>query len=193
VSSIITARILKLPLRWLLGVVAAVALAVSAMFNGLAAVASAPQTTAVGSAVAAGPWNVTVVDASVISSRTSLTTVTAGDHWFAVTAIVGVTATDSRDDMSDIFRLPHVAGLDGAEPDRIIVARDSTDLQYLNPGMPERIIVLWEQTPSVPIPRTVDIAVYGKTLRTDSLNGLPDWFGTGLKTTVVVPVLDKRA
>jgi hypothetical protein len=193
VSSIITARILKLPLRWLLGVVAAVALAISAMFNGLAAVASAPQTTAVGSVIAAGSWNVTVVDASVISSRTGLTTVKAGDHWFAVTAIVDVTAKDTPPGVLDIFRLPHVAGLDGTEPDHIILARDGTDLQYLNPGMPERIIVLWEQIPSVPIPRTVDVAVYGMTFGTNNLTGGTDLLDTGLKTTVVVPVLDKRA
>jgi hypothetical protein len=198
VSSTITTRILKLPLRWLAGALAAIALAISAMFHGLAAVAPASNVSAVGTVIAAGPWDVTVSKACVVKSQDGLDTLKPGDRWFAVIVIVDVTAAASRDDMADIVRLPHVSGLAAAAPDRILVTRDETDLGYLNPGMPERLALLWEQAPKVPIPHTVDVAVYAKTLRANSLGGSTtqgnlDWFDAGLKSTVVAPVLAKCA
>jgi hypothetical protein len=74
----------------------------------------------------------------------------------------------------------------------VLLARDSTDLGYLNPGMPERVAFLWEQRASAPVPTTMDIEVYGKTLRTDSLTGSAQWLDLTVRSTVHAPVQDKR-
>ena len=183
----------KVPFRWFAGVVAVIGLGVSALFHGLAPVAAAQTpTVAPGKVIDAGPWKVTVVDTRLLSSSTGLKTTTDGDHWFAVVATVDDTTNDSREDMGDIVRLSHVAGLTAVAPQVILLASDATTLGYLNPGMPERVAFAWEQSSKVPLPTTAQIVIYGKTLRENSLDGTTDWLSPHVVADVTAPVLDKR-
>jgi len=183
----------KVPFRWFAGALAAIGLGVSALFHGLAPVPAAETpTVAIGKVIDAGPWTVTIVDTRLVSSSEGLTTTTAGNHWFGVVATVDDTTNDSREDLGDIMRLSHVAGLTEAAPQRILLANDATDVGFLNPGMPERVAFLWEQASSAPLPAKAQIVIYGKTLRKNSLDATTDWLSPHVVADVTAPVLDKR-
>jgi hypothetical protein len=183
----------KVPFRWFAGAVAVIGLGVSSLFHGLAPVPAAETPTVKpGKVIDAGPWTITVVDTRLLSSSEGLTTTTDGDHWFAIVATVDDTTTDSRDDMGDIVRLSHVAGLTEAAPQRILLTSDASTPRYLNPGMPERVAFLWEQSASAPLPTTAQIVIYGKTLRTNTLDATTDWLSPHVVADVTAPVLDKR-
>jgi hypothetical protein len=194
VSSTLTTRILKVPLRWLAAGVGAVFLGASALFHGLAPVPSPPPATIrPGTAIDAGPIRVTIVDAVVLSSQDGLDTDKPGDRWFGVVATVEVTGKDSFNDVSWILRVPHVAGLTSVEPQSELLVRDATVMSYLNPGMPERVAFLWEQSSSVPVPAVVDVDVFAETLTPDSLNGdTPTWLDPALQAVVRATVKDQR-
>lgn len=183
----------RVPFRWFAGVIAVIGLAVSGLFHGLAPVgAGQTPTIAVGKVIDAGPWNVTIVDTRLISSTTGLQTTTKGDHWIAVVATLDDTTSDSREDMADFIRIPHVTGLRTPAPQEVLLASDATFLGYLNPGMPERVAFLWEQSSKVQLPKTVDVVVYGETLRQNSLDGTTEWLSPHVVAYVNAPVQDKR-
>lgn len=189
-------RILKLPFRWLAGGVAVVLLGVSALFHGLAPVPVSHHgaVSVVGTAIHGGPWDVTIVAARLLASQDGLRTTTDGDHWIEILASVDVTANDSQDNTSDILRLTQVAGLDSSPPDRILLARDATAVDYLNPGMPEKVAFLWEQKASAAIPTTVNVVVNGEYQYPFSFNGNElVWSDPAPMATVSAPVVDKRA
>lgn len=189
----------RVPAKWYAAAIGAVGLAVSAAFGGLHPVpqAAAADQTRVNTVIVGGPWNVTVIDARVLKSQQHLEVVTTGDRWLAVVANVTVTAKESLY-AADILRLRDVTGVASASPDRILLARDGTDVDYLNPGMTERVAFLWEQKPRPgPLPATVDVDVYGETYRASNLSGsiVPGsyaWFDRRVIATVTAPVLDKR-
>jgi hypothetical protein len=189
-------RLLKLPFRWLAGGLAVIALGVSAFFHGLDSVPAPPHATTAppGKVIHAGPWDVTVLGGRIIASMDGLTVATDGDHWFGVAVTVDVTDSEARDDMSDIIGPPHVAGLTSKDPQRVLMARDASSVGYLNPGMPEEIVYLWEQAPNVPVPSTVDVTVYGEKLEPDDLggDGILTWMDRAPLVTVTAPVVDKR-
>lgn len=73
------------------------------------------------------------------------------------------------------------------------MARDGTDLGYLNPGMPERLGFAWEQLGNTVVPATVDVEIYNETLRPTSLGGDVGggnlgWFDPAVRATVRAPV-----
>ncbi len=192
-------KILKLPLRWLGAALAVVVLAISALFHGLSPVPSSNDaTTAVGTVVHGGPWDVTIVGGRILNSQPNLTTANPADRWFGVVAIVDVTANDSIGNVSNLVRVSGVAGLQSAEPAHTVLVRDGgnadlPDVGFLNPGMPESVEFLWEQTASAPIPSTVDVTVNSMKLVPDTLNGnVLTWMDLGPPTVVTAPVVDKR-
>ncbi len=94
--------------------------------------------------------------------------------------------------MRDALRVPTVAGLLDEEPTRLIMARDGTDVGYLNPGLPELLGFVWEQRSDLPLPATVDVDIWGKTYRVSSLTGKMEWLDPAARATVHVPVQDRR-
>jgi len=192
----LTARLAALPLRWF-GIGAGVlALGVSGFAGGLAPVAE-PGTPQVqpSAAVDAGPVKVTVLTGRVVSDLSPIKPSEDGDRWFLVIAMIEVTADDSRV-TPDPLRLPHVTGLLKKAPDRVLLSRDATEVEYLNPGMPERVAYVWEQRPDAPLPATVEVDILGATYRTNSLTGGKEWMpdddADQPRATVQVPVQDKR-
>ena len=185
----------SVPLQWVVTAIAALAVAVSALFGGMSP-AHASSTTphvSVDKLIAGTPWNVTVVDAALLASQNGLETAKTGNRWFAVVAKVEVTTTDSRNDMSDILRVQGVTGVSDGKPDRIIIVGDVTDVGWLNPGMPEEVAFLWEQPDNAPVPTSAEVDVFNKPLTTDSLTGELEYGEPQLVATVRATVLDKRS
>jgi hypothetical protein len=181
--------------------VAAVALAVSGLFGGLARVDDPALPQVALNAVDKGePWNVTVTGMRVLADLPPLDLKDPGDRWVAVLATVEVTADDSRNDLLDVVRIPGVDGLLAAEdrlakgkPDYVYLLRDTVNLPYLNPGMPEKLAFFWEQRPSAAVPKTATVEIWGKTLREDSLSGHQSWLDPQVRSVVTgVPVQDRR-
>jgi len=189
----------RVPAKWYAAIVGTIGLVVSAFYGGLSPVShSSVDKGRVDAVIKGGPWNVTVIDARILKSSKDLEVTKPGDRWLVVVATVDVTSDDSRDDLSDAIRLHDVFGLQSAAPNRLLLARDGTDVSYLNPGMPERVGFAWEQAPTAgPLPATVEVNIYGETLRHDSLSGgiVPGnlgWFDRRVIARVAAPVLDKR-
>jgi hypothetical protein len=187
-QSLIT-RLAGMPLRWFGLGAGVVALGVSGLFGGLRPVTTTPQVKP-GVVDKGDPWNVTVIKCRLgtAADLEPLHLDHDGDRWFVVLATIEVTSDDSRDDISDALRVPEVPGLLTKEPARILLARDASDVMYLNPGMPERVGFVWEESGSAPPPTTALVEVYGKTLRESSLTGNKEWLDTAVRAEVTSPV-----
>jgi hypothetical protein len=195
----VTNRLLNVPIRWMGAGLGAVALGVAGLFHGLQPTTKpALPELKPGVMSTGGPWNVTVNTAKVASDLSPLKPTKDGDRWFIVIATVEITADESRNDPRDAIKVKGVAGLRQAEPDYVLLARDATNVSYLNPGMPERIGFVWEQDGKVPLPTTVDVGIIGMTYREDSLThtatakGEMIWTDDEVRAHVVVPVVDAR-
>jgi hypothetical protein len=172
--------------------VGALALAVSGLFGGLTTARDQVPTVTASAATDGGPWRVTVIRARLFNDLPPLSLQKAGDRWLVGVATVEVTAAESRGDMTDILRVPAVPGLLTKEPSYVVLARDSTNVEYLNPGMPEKIGFFWEQAAGSPAPTEVDVRVYGKTQRLDSLTGHLNWLDLAVRGQVHLTVDDQR-
>jgi len=172
--------------------VGGLALAVSGLFGGLATARDQPATLKAGAATDSGPWRVTVSKARVVTDLPPLSLKKPGDRWLIIVATVEVTAAESRNDMNDILRVPGVPGLLDQVPAYVVLARDASYVEYLNPGMPERLGFFWEQAAASPAPAQVDVQVFGKTQREDSLTGHLEWLDLAVRGQVHLTVDDQR-
>lgn len=185
-------RLLDTPVRWLGIGLGALALTVSGFFGGLDPVDHGPPVRSPGALDEGRPWNVTVTSAQIHGELDHVRLDEPGDRWLAVLAVVEVTATDSRNDLTDILRLSDVDGLVRPEPRAAFLARDLTRLGYLHPGMAERVVFYWEQRGSAAAPTELEVVVHGKTLRISSLSDTPQWLDLAERTRVRLPVEDRR-
>jgi len=168
-------------------------LGVSAPFGGLDAVEGPglPRT-ALNTVDRGSPWNVTVTGARLLNGEDLIKPEHEGDHWLLVLVTVEVTADESRNDMYDAIRLSGVPGLRAEKPDYEYLVRDQNQVGHLNPGMPEALAYAWAQAPDAPLPTEIEVQIYGKTRRADSLTGSIGWFDAAPRSRVTVPVEDRR-
>jgi hypothetical protein len=166
----------KVPLHQVGLGLGALALAVSGLFGGLGTTRDSTPTVKLGAAIDGGPWRVTFLRARLFNELPPLSLQKKGDRWLAIVATVEVTTAESRNDMNDILRVPAVPGLLSKPPSYVVLARDATNVSYLNPGMPEKIGFFWEQSADSPAPTEVDVRMLGKIQRADSLTGHLNWF-----------------
>jgi hypothetical protein len=171
----------------------ALVLGVSAPFGGLDGVEGPglPRT-AVNTVDHGSPWNVTVTGARLLDGEALIKPMNEGDRWLVVLATVEVTADESRGDMGDILRLTGVTGLRDEKPDYVYLVRDDSPVGRLNPGMPEALAYAWAQSPDAPLPAGIEVRIFGKTRRADSLTGSIGWFDDAPRSRVAVPVEDRR-
>ncbi|WP_173077645.1 hypothetical protein [Phytohabitans rumicis] len=172
----------------------AAALAASGLFGGLEQVRKPEIPPATLNELNKGePWNVTVTGGRLVGELPGLSLQDDANHWVAVVATVEVTAPESRNDMREIV---DISGVDGLlhpdEPDRILVVRDATPVDYLNPGMPEKLAFLWEQSGSVPVPTEMRVTIYQKTYRLDTLGRSMEWLDLEPRAELTVPIEDRR-
>lgn len=169
-------------------------MAASGLFGGLEVVEKPAIPPAVINEVNRGePWNVTIVRARLLDELGTLRLREEGDRWFAIVADIEVTAPESRNDIRDVLSISGVEGLREEDPQHMIVVRDASTVQYLNPNMPERIGFVWEQSGTAPIPTKVTVTIYKKTYRVDTLTDHREWLDHEPRATLDVPVEDKRS
>ena len=58
--------------------------------------------------------------------------------------------------------------------------------------MPEALAFAWAQSPDAGLPTEIEVQIYGKTRRADSLTGSIGWFDDAPRSRVTVPVEDRR-
>ena len=169
-------------------------LGVSAPFGGLDGVAGPglPRT-ALNTVDHGSPWNVTVTGAHLVDGEALIKPEHEGDHWLLVLVTVEVTADESRNDMDDVIRLAGVPGLRDEKPDYTYLVRDQMPVGASpTPGMAEALAFAWAQSPDVPVPTDIQVQIYGKTQRADSLTGSIGWFDHAPRSRVTVPLEDRR-
>ena len=147
------------------------------------------------------PWNVTVTGARLLDDQPPLHASVAGNRWVVVLATVEVTSDESRYDIADALRISGVEGLvepisiglsPGIAPATVLVVSDLTDLGYLHPGLPENVAFAWEQSSTVPVPTQLQVTIFGKTVRRDTITGFKSWLDPTARGVVTVPVVDRR-
>jgi hypothetical protein len=183
----------KLPLHQVGLGASALALAVSGLFGGLKTAHDQAPTITPSAATDAGPWRVTVLKARLYNDLPPLSLKTPGDRWVLVLATVEVTTDESRGaGLDDLFRVPKVPGLIDQKPSNVVLARDGSYVDHLNPGMPERLGFFWEQAAASPAPTEIDVTMYGLTHRRDSLSGHMEWLDLAPLGQVHLTVDDQR-
>jgi hypothetical protein len=171
----------------------ALVLGASAPFGGLDAVKGPglPRT-ALNTVDHGAPWNVTVTGAHLVNGEDLIKPQHEGDRWLLVLVTVEVSADESRNDMDEVIRLAGVPGLRNEKPDYTYLVRDQSPVGHLNPGMPEKLAYAWAQAKETPIPTEIEVQIFGKTRRADSLSGSIGWFDDAPRSRVAVPVQDGR-
>jgi hypothetical protein len=181
-----------MPLQWMVITIAVVVLIGSAAFGGLAAAHPAgPATASPGHAIDGLPWDVTIVDTRIQSSLTGLTALRDGDRFLIVAATVTITSPDARSDLSNALRLHGATGLVNAYPSAVLLQRDGTALNFLNPGMTERLEFAWEQAAGAPIPTSVEVGVFDEEQKPD-LGGNLAWFPDDQPIAVVHSTVEAK-
>jgi len=140
-----------------------------------------------------GPWNVTVTGGRLLDDQPPLHATDPNNRWVIILATVEVTADASRNDIVDVLRISGVEGLvDEDEPGTVALVSDFTQYPYLHPGLPESVLFAWEQSATAPVPTEVEVTIFGKTLRRDSLTGSQQWLDRAPRAVVQVPIVDRR-
>jgi hypothetical protein len=188
--------------RWgaLLGVLI---LAISGLFGGLD---TAPEEhVAIDTAIDAGPWKVTVTGARLIGDLKPMHLSKKENYWIVVLATVEITADRTWDVLRETVQLAPMPGLK-AEPTKtmsgtpvvhnegIVLMRDASQIDQLNPGMPEKLAYFWELESTVKLPTEVKVYIGFRKFREDSLTSRMAWMDNSEHNqSVVVPVLDRRS
>jgi hypothetical protein len=157
--------------------------------------------------VGAEPWNVTVIDAALFADLSPARLLDEENHWLVVLAEVEVIADQTRGDIKSALT---VTGIDGIvdefdppdqppQPDQIWMTRDTTEVESLHPGLPERLLFLWERSSEAAPPAEIQVVVSGMTFRKsgvaryDQLYGEHyEWLDREPKAQVTVPLKDRR-
>lgn len=148
------------------------------------------------------PWNVAVTAAHLFRKLGDFEPIDEDNHFLVVVANIEVTSRESRSDIGYVMYPVGVAGLvsefdlniPGEEAfgaDEVALVRDSTAVADLHPGLPERVVFLWEQSGDV-VPTEVTLRIVSMTLRESTLSGHMEWLDPEPRAQVTVPVRDRR-
>ncbi|MBB5870604.1 hypothetical protein F4553_003983 [Allocatelliglobosispora scoriae] len=180
-------------------VIGVVALAISGLFGGLRAAEDPPvATAAVDQVVDGGPWRVTVTGARLLNDMPTLHLRDPGNYWVVVLVTVEITEKEGWGVLSKFFDMPPLAD----KPDQfptIMLVRDGSQPNRLQPGMPEKLAFFWEQSAGTPPPTALTLSVPKSTYRESFITGYMEWLpdlDDDLKPVyaakLTVPVVDKR-
>jgi hypothetical protein len=170
----------------------AVVLAVSGIFGGLEGM-KGPRLSAVavGTVHRGKPWDVTLTRAMVLD-QAPVRLRRDRDRWLAIGARVEISADESRRDVADILQVVGVDGLLDKRPADVYLLRDKASATLLQPGLVEDLIFLWEQAETAVVPKTIEVQIFGKKQRIDTLSGRRDWMDKAPRARVVLSVEDQR-
>jgi hypothetical protein len=126
--------------------------------------------------ITAPPWRITVTDAAWVTSLPGAAVPdTKGDRLILVAAELESTATDEPSSWRNAVSLTDVPGLRDAEPMVAVRRDDETTIDDIGPGMPVKVIIVWEQDGSVPPPTSATFVAIGSTFRLDSFAQANAW------------------
>ncbi|MBX6750728.1 MAG: hypothetical protein IRY85_13830 [Micromonosporaceae bacterium] len=147
---------------------------------------------AVNEVIEGGPWNVTITGGRLLDDQPPLHATDPNNRWVIILATVEVTADTSRSDIADVLRISGAEGLVDEDPGTVALVSDFTVYPSLHPGLPESVLFAWEQSATAPVPTEVEVTIFGKTLRRDSLTGSRQWMDRAPRAVVRVPIVDRR-
>lgn len=185
-------RFVANPWAWCTGAVTAGALVVTGAFGGLERRTDAGRVpvVAVDDVVAAAPWDITVHRAITVASIEGQYLTDDRNRWVGVVATVTVVDDEPNGRLAEALTLSGVPGLVAIGGDgRPTVSRvsDATPA-VLNPGIPERVVFLWEQDGTAPAPERLTVEVRRPKYRRDSLTDEARWFYEEATVVAHVPV-----
>jgi hypothetical protein len=142
--------------------------------------AKAPVTTVpevgLGSPITAPPWRITVTDAAWVTSLPGVVAPdTKGDRLIIVAAQLESTATDEPFSWRNAVSLTGVPGLRDEDPMAAVRRDDETTIGDIGPGLPVKVIIVWEQDGSLPPPTSATFVAIGNTFRLDSFAQANAW------------------
>jgi hypothetical protein len=154
---------------WMLGI-AAIGLGVLGFTGGLdqvpPPVAASTQTVRADQTVEAGPWRATVNQAVASGDITDQYRASTKGNWLLLIAIKLDLTNYGPDSLaSSHFReavtVRDLPGLVNPEPKYMLLTRDATVFEFLNPGLPEQVLFVFEVAQSTPVPRQVTVVLRG--------------------------------
>jgi hypothetical protein len=138
-----------------------------------------------------GPFNVTVTGGRLLKDQDGLHTSKDNNRWLCILATLEVTDTKSSMDFYELFVVKGAQGIVSKVPD-VRVVSDLAIAPALHPGVPEKMVFLWEQEADAPVPTQVEVTIIGKTYRPDSFTNNLGWFDATERAVLTVPIVDRR-
>lgn len=146
-------------------------------------------TVAAGTPIAAGRWQVTLHEASLSTDkRPDGYRGRPGTKALAVDLDLANRSSESNNVVSRILSItPPIAGL--SPTPTAYLMRDGALLGALQPGLPERIRMVWEVPDTTSVPETLRLVVTGETFKPrDNLFAAPGWFNPKPVAAVTLPL-----
>jgi len=183
----------------LLGLAAA-GVAVLGLTGGLAAVpppAKDPlRTVAVEQPVDGGRYTLTVSTATAARAVERFKPSTEGNYLIAIAVNAAVVRPEDSVGLMSAVTLPDLAGVVGyggeasAEANNVVLVRDGSPIEHLQPGLPERLAYLFEIRAGTPTPTSVTVELKGWISEFDPVSRQDEWVDLRPVARVTVPVRD---
>jgi len=126
--------------------------------------------------ITAPPWLITVTDAVWVTSLPgAVVPDTKGDRLIVVAAQLESTATDVPFGWRHAVSLTGVPGLRDEKPMVAVRRDDATTINDIGPGMPAKVLIVWEQDGSRPPPTSATFVAIGSTWRLDAFAQANAW------------------
>ena len=179
-----------------------VAIGVGALWltGGLAEVPAPPPAPAptanVNDTVSGGPWDVAVTNAAAAADLGAYEPRTEGNWLLAVVVRIDVRTAQSQKvaQLASIATLPGLAGMVDADryPLAVALVRDGSRVEYLHPGLPERVAFIFEMSARAPVPDEVVVSLKGWAAVMSFSERRLEWRDE-VYTNVTVPVANRMA
>ncbi|WP_055728150.1 hypothetical protein [Bosea thiooxidans] len=142
-----------------------------------------------GQPIAAGRWQVTLRQAEVSTTpRPDGYKGRPGTKALSIDLELMNRSSESSNAVARILSFdPPLAGL--APSPTTYLLRDGTILGALQPGLPERVRMVWDLPEAAPVPETIRLLVVGETFKPrDNLLAAPGWFNPKPVATLSLPL-----
>jgi hypothetical protein len=116
--------------------------------------------------VDAGPWRATVTKAVASGDISDQYRASKKGNWLLLIAIKLDLTNYSPDSLAsshffEAVTVRDLPGLVNPEPKYMLLTRDATVFEFLNPGLPEQVLFVFEVAQSTPVPKQVTVVLRG--------------------------------